>query len=308
MNNFLSVNDVTDVSALVKEAIQLKSNPFTPNVAPSKTLGLVFFNPSLRTRMSSQKAAQNLGMNVIVMDVNQSGWKLEFGDGVVMDGGTQEHVKDAVKTMSQYVDILGVRTFPGLVDREKDYQEEVLQQFVKHAEVPIVSLESATLHPLQSLADLITIAEKKIERPKIVLSWAPHPKPLPQAVANSFLEWVKLTNAEVTLACPEGFELAEQYTDGVKIQHDQQEAMKGADFVYTKNWSSYADYGAIAPELPWTINKEKMALTNNGSFMHCLPMRRNVVATDEVIDESLVYEQALNRVFSAQVVLKRLLS
>lgn len=307
MNNFLSVEDVTDVKALVTEAIQLKKNPYTPKVGEGKTIGLIFFNPSLRTRMSSQKAAQNLGMNAIVMEVTSQGWQLEFEDGAVMNGGTQEHIKDAVQTISQYVDLIGVRTFAGLKDRDEDYQEVVLQQFVKYSDVPIISLESATLHPLQSLADLITIEEQHIEKPKVVLTWAPHPRPLPQAVANSFLEWITKINAEVTLACPEGFELADKFTNGLPISHSQEKAFEGADFIYAKNWSSYTNYGRIAPDLPWAIDKRKMGMTNNAKFMHCLPVRRNVVVTDEVLDHSLVYQQAKNRIFSAQAVFKNLL-
>ncbi len=307
MKNFISAGDVTNVDALVEEAIKIKAKPFTPEIGHGKTLGLLFFNPSLRTRMSSQKAAQNLGMNTIVMDVSSQGWQLEFEDGAVMNGSSQEHIKDAVQTMSQYVDVLGVRTFAGLKNREEDYQELVLKQFLKYSDIPIISLESATLHPLQSLADLITIKEQNIIKPKVVLSWSAHPKPLPQAVANSFLEWVRLTDASVTLTCPNGFELAPQYCEGITIVNDQYEAFKGADVVYAKNWSSYSDYGKIAPDALWTINKDKMDLTNNAHFMHCLPVRRNVVASDAVLDSSIIYQQAKNRIYSAQTVIRNLI-
>lgn len=308
MKQFLSVSDPEDPGHLVKKAIAIKSNPFNSQIGKNKTLGLIFFNPSLRTRMSTQKAAFNLGMNVMVMNVDKDGWKIEFEDGSVMDGDTQEHIKDAARVMSQYVDILGVRTFPSLKNREEDYSETVIGQFVSHSQVPVVSLESATRHPLQSLADLITIAESGIKKPKVVLSWAPHPRILPQAVPNSFLEWIKTTDADITLACPTGMELADEFMQGVKVENDQNKAFKDADFIYAKNWSSYKDYGA-APQVTedWTITAEKMALTNQGKFMHCLPIRRNVVATDEVIDHSLVYQQAKNREYSAQAVLQEIL-
>lgn len=308
MNQFLSVTDPEDPETLVKKALAIKHDPFGNQIGKNRTLGLIFFNPSLRTRMSTQKAAFNLGMNVMVMNVDKDGWKIEFEDGAVMDGGSQEHIKDAARVMSQYVDILGVRTFPSLKDQTEDYQEKVIGQFVKHSEVPVVSLESATRHPLQSLADLITIAEFKINRPKVVLSWAPHPKILPQAVPNSFLEWIKTSDAEVTLACPAGYELAEEFTTGIKITHDQNAAFENADVIYAKNWSSYKYYGQkIDVAEDWTITSEKMGLTNEGKFMHCLPIRRNVVATDEVIDQSVVYQQAKNREYAAQAVLQEIL-
>ncbi|MBL6448059.1 N-acetylornithine carbamoyltransferase [Fulvivirga sp. 29W222] len=308
MQQFLSVSDSEDPGSLVKKALALKKDPFGNQIGKNKTLGLVFFNPSLRTRMSTQKAAMNLGMNVMVMNIDKDGWKIETHDGAIMDGDNQEHIKDAARVMSQYVDVLGVRTFPALKSREEDYSENVINQFVKHSEVPIISLESATRHPLQSLADLITIEELGIKKPKVVLSWAPHPRILPQAVSNSFLEWIKITDAEVTLACPEGYELDDQFIDGVTICHDQDKAFEGADIIYAKNWSSYHHYGQrLEVKQDWTITSDKMALTNNGKFMHCLPIRRNVVATDEVIDHSIVYQQAKNREFSAQVVLLEIL-
>ena len=308
MKNFTSVNDINNVESLVDEAIALKKNPIDLAMGRGKTLGLLFFNPSLRTRLSSQKAAYNLGMNVITLNIREDGWKIEFEDGAVMDQGSQEHIKDAVRVISQYCDILGVRTFAGLQNREEDYLEKVLSNFITYATIPIVSLESATLHPLQSLADLITIKEQEIVRPKIAVTWAPHPRALPQAVVNSFLEWVTKTDAEVVLTHPKGYELSEQFTRGVTISNMQDEALKDADFVYTKNWSAYEPYGKKISEDPgWTITKEKMHLTNNGRFMHCLPVRRNVIATDEVIDHSLVIQQAENRIYAAQIVLKKLL-
>ena len=308
MKNFTSVNDISNVTGLVDKAIELKKNPVDLSVGKGKTLGLLFFNPSLRTRLSSQKAAYNLGMNVITLNINEEGWKIEFEDGAVMDRGSQEHIKDAVRVISQYCDILGVRTFAGLKNREDDYQEKVLSHFVAHATIPVISLESATRHPLQSLADLITIKEQGIIRPKVAVSWAPHPRALPQAVVNSFLEWIAKTDAEVVLTHPQGYELDPQFTDNVTINYDQDQALVQADFVYAKNWSAYEPYGAKTSEDPaWTITGDKMGLTNNGRFMHCLPIRRNVVATDSVIDNSLVVRQAENRIYAAQIVLKTLL-
>lgn len=309
MKQFVSVNDVENVDALVRDAIALKNSPML-NVGVGKTLGLLFFNPSLRTRLSTQKAAMNIGMSVMVMNVGADGWKIEFEDGTVMDGDHQEHIKDTVKVVSGYCDILGVRTFASLKDRQKDYQEEVLSQFLKYSSCPIVSLESATLHPLQSLADLITIRESGIQKPKVAVSWAPHPKALPQAVTNSFMEWMLKTDAQLTLTHPEGYELNQQFTKGVQIEYDQNKALEGADFVYVKNWSSYNHYGQIlSTDMGWTITEDKMKLTNEGRLMHCLPIRRNVIATDEVLDEhSLIYEQAKNREYSAQIVLQKILA
>lgn len=308
MKNFTSVSDINDVESLVNEAIALKKDPVNLSIGSGKTLGLLFFNPSLRTRLSSQKAAYNLGMNVMTLNIDEDGWKIEFEDGAVMDQGSQEHIKDAVQVISQYCDILGVRTFAGLKNRKDDYQEKVLSSFIAHATIPVISLESATLHPLQSLADLITIKEQSIVWPKVAVSWAPHPRPLPQAVVNSFLEWIMKTDAEVVLTHPQGYELSEKFTRGVTINYNQEEALAGADFVYTKNWSAYESYGQKISEDPaWTITMDKMKLTNNGRFMHCLPVRRNVIATDEVIDNSLVIKQAENRIYAAQIVLKKLL-
>ena len=310
MQQFLSINDVSDPDALVKQARSLKQDPLKHNeLGKNKTLGLIFLNPSLRTRLSTQKAALNLGLSVMVTNMNQEGWQLEFEDGTIMDGGAAEHVKEAASVISQYCDIIGIRTFAGLTDRELDYSEQVLKQFSTYASVPVISLESATLHPLQSLADLITIKEHKNQAtPKVVLTWAPHPKALPQAVANSFVQWTQTANIDLTIAHPGGYELADEFTEGITIMQDQNAALRGADFVYAKNWSSYKNYGKILTNDPtWTITKEKMALTNQGKFMHCLPMRRNVIATDEVVDNSLVLEQANNRTFAAQAVLKNIL-
>lgn len=308
MKNFTSVHDVKHPQSLVEQTLEIKTNGQLSDAGRNKTLALIFFNPSLRTRLSTQKAATNLGMNVIVMNISKDGWNIEFEDGSVMDGSTQEHIKDAVKVISGYCDLMGVRTFANLEDPQEDYREKVLQKFLDHATVPVISLESATLHPLQSLTDLATIAETNISNPKVVLSWAPHPKALPQAVANSFLQWIAKTEAEITLTHPEGYELCEEFTGGAAITNDQEEALANADFVYTKNWSSYANYGQTPTvKDDWTISRQKMDLTNDGKFMHCLPIRRNVVATDEVINQSLVFEQAKNREYAAQAVLQNLL-
>lgn len=308
MKNFVSVSDTENPKQLVQQVLEIKKDPLQPSIGNNKTLGLIFFNPSLRTRLSTQKAANNLGMNVIVMNIDADAWNIEFEDGTVMDGATQEHIKDAVKVVSGYCDIIGVRTFANLQDRQEDYEEKVLSQFLDYSSVPVISLESATLHPMQSLADLATIAESNISKPKVVLTWAPHPKTLPQAVANSFLQWIKTTDADTVLTHPDGYELSEKFSGGVQITNNQEEAFADADFIYAKNWSSYSDYGKT-PKVNknWTIDVEKMKLTNNGKFMHCLPIRRNVVATDAVIDNSLVYQQAKNREYAAQAVLKNLL-
>lgn len=312
MKNFTSINDVNNVQDLLQKALEIKQNPYGyKSFGVNKTLGLIFLNPSLRTRLSSQKAAQNLGMNVMVMNMGQEGWQLELEDGSIMNSGAQEHIKDAAAVISQYCDIIGVRSFATLKDREFDYREEFFNKFIGGANVPLISLESATLHPLQSFADLITIEEqKKVKRPKVVLTWAPHPKALPQAVANSFAEWMSKADVDLTITHPAGYELSEEFTKGVKISHNQDEALQNADFVYAKNWSSYSNYGLVSNEnSDWQITKEKMSLTNNGKFMHCLPIRRNVVASDEVLDSpnSLILEQANNRTFAAQTILLEML-
>jgi N-succinyl-L-ornithine transcarbamylase len=312
VKHFFSIADVDNLQGIVAEAIDLKKNIANfSSLGKGKTIGLIFFNSSLRTRLSTQKAAINFGMSVIVMNVGSDGWKLEMEDGAIMNGDAAEHIKDAARVMGAYCDIIAVRSFAGLKDRKKDYSEEVLKSFMKYAGVPVVNLESSTLHPLQSLADLITIEEyKKVKRPKVVLTWAPHPKALPQAVPNSFVQWMKNADVDFVVTHPEGYELAPEFMEGVMVTNDQNNAFKDADFIYAKNWSSYQSYGQILNTDPaWTVSAEKMALTNNAKFMHCLPVRRNVVVTDEVLDAdySIIIPEAKNRVTSAQVVLKRIL-
>ena len=312
MKQFLSVNDVTDLDELIAEALALKEAPYADQLlGKNKTLGLVFMNPSLRTRMSTQKAAMNLGMNVIVMNMDKEGWALEFNDGAIMNGSTVEHIRDAGAVMGQYCDVIGVRCFPTLKNREEDYNENVLHGFVKHSQVPVISLESATLHPLQSFADLITISENINTKPKVVLAWAPHVKALPQAVANSFSSWMCNANIDFTITHPESFELAKQFTSGAVIEYNQEKALRDADFVYVKNWSSYRHYGEVKSNGEnWLLNAAKMKVTNNAKIMHCLPVRRNVELMDELIDgqDSLILKQALNRVYAAQTILKRMIN
>jgi N-succinyl-L-ornithine transcarbamylase len=312
MKQFLSINDVVNPSQLVKQALELKSNPFGyGHLGKNKTLGLLFFNASLRTRMSTQKAAQNLGMEVMVMNMDKEGWQLEFEENVVMNGSSVEHIIEAAAVVSQYCDVIGIRTFSSLKDREEDYSEMVLNAFVSYASVPIISLESATLHPLQSLTDWMTIEEHTEKNiPKVVLSWAPHPKALPQAVANSFVQWMQKAPVDLIVTQPQGYELAPEFSKDVTIEYDQNKAFKNADFIYAKNWSSYIDYGKVlCKDTAWTITEKKMSLTNNAAFMHCLPVRRNVVVSDEVLDagNSLVIQQSENRIYAAQAVLKSIL-
>ncbi|MFM6938800.1 MAG: N-acetylornithine carbamoyltransferase [Aquirufa sp.] len=312
MQHFTSVKDAYNIDKLVNEALLMKKMPYADkHLGKNKTMGLLFFNSSLRTRLSTQKAAQNLGMDVMVMNVGADSWQLEMNEGVIMNGDKAEHVSEAAAVIGQYCDIVGVRSFPGLVDREYDYSELVLKQFMKFTGKPIVSLESATRHPLQSLTDLITITEyKTVERPKVVLTWAPHVKALPQCVPNSFAEWMNIANVDFTIAHPKGYELAPEFSGNAKICYDPKEAFEGADFIYAKNWSSYEDYGKILSSDPaWTVSMEKMKLTNNAKFMHCLPVRRNVVVDDAVLDSdhSIVIQQAGNRVWAAQTVLKEIL-
>lgn len=310
MKAFTSVKDVSDLPLWLEEVKELKKNPFAhKQVGENKVLGLVFFNPSLRTRMSMQRAAYNLGMQVMVLNVGQDSWQLEWEEGAVMSGTAQEHVKEAVRVMSQYCDIIGVRSFPGLQLREQDYNETVLKKFLQYSQVPVISLESATGHPLQGFADLLTIEEHKSKaRPKVVLSWAPHPKALPQAVPNSFVEWMRAGEVELVVTHPEGYELAPEIVQDSTVTYRQEEAFAGADFIYAKNWSSYIHYGQVLSQSPgWMITEEKMALTNGAHFMHCLPIRRNVIASDAVVDNSLVIPQAANRQHTAQLVLKKML-
>ncbi|MEO6284822.1 MAG: N-acetylornithine carbamoyltransferase [Dyadobacter sp.] len=312
MKHFLSIDDVTDLNHLISSGIAAKRNPFGESeLGKNKTIGLLFFNSSLRTRISTQKAAQNLGLNVITMNVGQDGWGLEMEEGVIMNGDKAEHVKEAAAVIGSYCDIIGIRSFAGLQEREKDYAEIIFQQFKKYAQVPIINLESATRHPLQSLADCITIEEFKLkQRPKVVLTWLPHFKALPQAVANSFCEWMNPMDVELVITHPEGYDLAPQFVGKGQVIYDQDKALEGADFVYGKNWSSYSNYGQVLTSDPsWMITEAKMALTDNGKFMHCLPVRRNMKVADEVLDgpRSLVIEQAANREWSAQAALREVL-
>lgn len=312
MKYFTTVHDIKNAETIINEALELKSDPYAfTNLGKHKTLGLIFLNPSLRTRLSTQKAAQNLGMNVIVMNIDKEGWALEFEEGMVMNGNKVEHIKDAAAVMGTYCDIIGLRSFPSLQNKALDYSEHILLQFMKYSKVPVISLESATLHPLQSLADAMTIYEhKKTKRPKVVLTWAPHIKPLPQAVPNSFAEWMNVIDVDFVITHPEGYELKEDFSKSAIIITKQEEALAGADFVYVKNWSSYHEYG-LMPTVKgnWSLDAQKMKTTNNAHIMHCLPVRRNVELSDELLDspQSLVLKQAENRVFAAQAVLKQML-
>ncbi len=318
MKQFIQVGDVSDIQALINKGLEYKQHPFMDKMlGAGKRVGLLFLNPSLRTRLSTQVAAQNLGMDAVVFNVDKEGWALEFAEGAIMNGTTVEHVKDAAPVLGQYFDILCIRTFPGLQNRDEDYAEKIINQFIKYAGVPVVSLESATLHPLQSLTDLITIQEsiaatQLIKIPKVVLTWAPHVKALPQCVANSFAQWVTASNfADVVIAHPAGYELSASYTKGATITHDQAAALEGADFVYVKNWSSYNDYGKVFCTDPaWMLNTNSLKHSNNAKVMHCLPVRRNVELSDEILDSphSLVTKQAGNRVWAAQAVLSTILS
>jgi N-succinyl-L-ornithine transcarbamylase len=316
MTNFLSLADVTDLDALIQSGRAAKANPFADQqLGKNKTIGLIFFNSSLRTRLSTQKAAQNLGMNVMVMNVGQDSWGLEMEEGVLMNGDKAEHVREAAAVIGRYCDVIGIRAFAELQDRDKDYREQVMHQFAKYAKVPIVNLESATRHPLQSLADCITIDEAKTKpRPKVVLTWLPHFKPLPQAVANSFSEWMgaraKAGEVDFVMTHPKGYELAPEFVGNTPVIYDREEAFARADFIYGKNWSSYNQYGQVLTQDPsWAVNMEDLALTDSGKFMHCLPVRRNLKVSDAVLDspQSLVVEQAANREWSAQAVLKEIL-
>ncbi|MET0241889.1 MAG: acetylornithine carbamoyltransferase [Flavitalea sp.] len=318
MKNFISVSDVPDINALVSTALKYKKDPFIDKaLGQNKRIGCLFLNPSMRTRLSTQVAAQNLGMEAIVFNVDKEGWALEFEEEAIMSGNKVEHVKDAAPIMGKYFDILAIRTFPGLKNREEDYSELYINQFIKYAGIPVVSLESATLHPLQSLTDIITIKETLNtqpplgRKPRIVLSWAPHVKALPQCVANSFSQWVNgWGEADFVITHPEDYELDEKFTAGATITHDQDAALAGADFVYVKNWSTYHDYGRIYNNDPeWMLTNEKLQLTNNAKVMHCLPVRRNVELSDEILDgpNSIVTTEASNRVWAAQAVLSEIL-
>jgi N-succinyl-L-ornithine transcarbamylase len=314
MRNFTSVHDIGDLSLALEKAMFVKEHPYADQeMGKNKTLLMIFFNSSLRTRLSTQKAALNLGMNVIVLDINQGAWKLETEKGVIMDGDKPEHILEAIPVMGSYCDIIGVRSFAQFENKEYDYNEVILNQFIHYSRRPVFSMEAATRHPLQSFADLITIEEfKKKERPKVVLTWAPHPKPLPQAVPNSFAEWMNATDYEFVITHPEGYELDDKFVGNATVEYDREKAYKGADFIYAKNWAAYKDpnYGKIlSTDRSWTVDSAKMALTDNAYFMHCLPVRRNMIVSDEVIDgpQSIVIPEAANRVVSAQVVLKEIL-
>ena len=318
MKNFISVDDVDNLDLLIGKALQYKANPYSDKLlGQGKKIGLLFLNPSLRTRFSTQVAAINLGMEPLVFNVDKEGWALEFEEEAIMSGNTVEHIKDAAPVLGKYFDILCIRTFPSLKNREDDYSELYISQFVKYAGIPVVSLESATLHPLQSLTDIITITEclkstPRISKPKIVLSWAPHVKPLPQCVANSFAQWINAWGkAEFVITHPEDYELDPRFTKGARILHNQDAALKDADFVYVKNWSTYKDYGKMYTNDPeWMLTNEQLQLTNQAKVMHCLPVRRNVELSDEVLDgpNSIVTQQAGNRVWAAQAVLSEILN
>lgn len=314
MKNFITVKDAGDLKEAFEKAEYVKKNPFADqDLGKNKTIVLVFFNSSLRTRLSTQKAALNLGMNAIVLDINQGAWKLETERGVVMDGDKSEHILEAIPVIGSYCDIIGVRSFASFESKENDYSEKILNEFVRYSGKPVISMEAATRHPMQSYADYITIEEYKTKaRPKVVLSWAPHPKSLPQAVANSFCEWMNETDYDFVVTCPRGYELAPQFVGKAKVEYDQRKAFEGADFIYAKNWSAYSDpnYGkAICMDRSWTVDSEKMKLTDNAYFMHCLPVRRNMIVTDDVIESerSIVIPEAANRVVSAQAAIKSIL-
>ena len=314
MRNFISVKDIGDINAAVKEALEIKADRYKYcELGKNKTLMMVFFNSSLRTRLSTQKAALNVGMNVIVLDINQGAWKLETERGVIMDGDKPEHILEAIPVMGSYCDVIGVRSFARFESKEDDYNEVILNQFIRYSGKPVFSMEAATRHPLQSFADLITIEEhKKRERPKVVLTWAPHPKALPQAVPNSFAEWMNATDYEFVITHPKGYELAPEFVGNARVEYDQMKAFEGADFIYAKNWAAYEgdNYGKVlSTDRSWTVSERQMAVTDNARFMHCLPVRRNMIVTDDVIEspQSLVIPEAANREISATVVLKRIL-
>jgi len=313
MKQFLTLHDLKDFDAQVQLAKDIKANPYQfEQLGKRKTLGLLFFNPSLRTRLSTQKAARLLGMDVMVMNFSNEAWAIEYEDATIMEGLRSEHVKEAAQVVSQYCDVVGIRAFATLTDKEKDESEQVLQKFIEHASVPILNMESATAHPLQALADALTLTEHDLpKKPKVVLTWAPHPKALPHAVGNSFTRMMQHLDADFVIANPQGYDLDPRITKGIPIVHNQNEALKNADVVYAKNWSSYEEYGQILrTDNEWMLNPEKMALTNNAKFMHCLPIRRNVVVADGVLDHpnSMVIEQANNRTYAAAAVLKTLIS
>ena len=312
MKNFININNVKDYQALIKESIEIKNNPYSfKKIGINKTLGLIFFNSSLRTRLSTLKAAKMLGLETIVMNFNNEGWEIEFEEKTIMSKNSAEHVKEAAQVISQYCDIIGIRAFAELKNKNHDESEKIINSFVKYGSVPIINLESSCAHPLQALADAITIEEHKNKsNPKIVISWAPHPKSLPHAVANSFINMARMSNYDLVITNPVGYDLNPKITNGINVTHNQEEAFKNADFIYAKNWSSYNDYGKVLINNDkWMINKRKMEITNNAKFMHCLPVRRNVVVEDAVLDSnySLVINQANNRTYAAQIILKKII-
>ena len=312
MKNFININNVKDYQGLIKESIEIKNNPYSfKKIGINKTLGLIFFNSSLRTRLSTLKAAKMLGLETIVINFNNEGWEIEFEEKTIMSKNSAEHVKEAAQVISQYCDIIGIRAFAELKNKNHDESEIIINSFVKYGSVPIINLESSCAHPLQALADAITIEEHKNKsNPKIVISWAPHPKSLPHAVANSFINMAKMSNYDLVITNPVGYDLNPKITNGINVTHNQEEAFKNADFIYTKNWSSYNDYGKVLINNDkWMINKRKMEITNNAKFMHCLPVRRNVVVEDAVLDSnySLVINQANNRTYAAQTILKKII-
>ncbi|MFV0330101.1 MAG: N-acetylornithine carbamoyltransferase [Dysgonomonas sp.] len=314
MRTYTNVKDLGDLNTAVQEALEIKKNRYSyKGLGEDKTLLMVFFNSSLRTRLSTQKAGMNLGMNTMVLDINQGAWKLETERGVIMDGDKSEHILEAIPVMGSYCDIIGVRAFAQFENKEDDYQEKILNQFIKYSGKPVFSMEAATGHPLQAFADLITIEEyKKTERPKVVMTWAPHPKALPQAVPNSFADFMNEADVDFVITHPEGYDLDPKFVRGAKVEYNQDKALAGADFVYAKNWAAYADsnYGKIlSKDMSWTVTTQKMALTNNAYFMHCLPVRRNMIVSDDVIEspQSIVIPEAANREISAQTVIKRML-
>ncbi len=311
MKNYISLSDIENLEQAIAEGLQLKNNNTAANLGKGKTLGMLFFNPSLRTRLSTEKAAKLLGMEVMVMNADKDGWALEFEDGAIMNSNKAEHIKEAAAVLSQYCDIIAVRAFPGLEDKAKDEEDLVIKSFKKYATVPVVNLESATGHPLQALTDAMTITElQKTKKPKVVLTWAPHPRALPQSVPNSFVEAMQRMDVDFVITNPPGYDLNPEVSKDTQVSHNQDEALKDADFVYVKNWSSYENYGKILSEdSTWTFSEQKVQLTNDAKVMHCLPVRRNVVIDDAVLDSpnSVVIQQAGNRTYAAQVVLKRLL-
>lgn len=314
MRTYQRAADLGDIKQAVKEALEVKANPYKwDTMGKNKTLLMVFFNSSLRTRLSTQKAGMNLGMNTIVLDVNAGAWKLETERGVIMDGDKPEHLLEAIPVMGSYCDLIGVRSFARFENKQFDYEEVILNQFIKYSGKPVFSMESATCHPLQAFADLITIEEfKEQERPKVVLTWAPHPRALPQAVPNSFADFMNVADVDFVITHPKGYELAPEFVGNARVEYDQRKAFEGANFIYAKNWSAYADpnYGKIlCQDRDWTVDTEKMSLTDNAFFMHCLPVRRNMIVTDDVIESprSIVIPEAANRVVSAQTVIKRML-